>query len=528
MKTTYLNSVLKFGVGLLLTSSYLSALDFEAGKNVVETKCIACHTGDLQSGLSRISEQRKTPEGWFMTVSRMERLNGLVLTPNEKKSVIKYLADTQGLYPKETEAYRYIIEKTPNYQEKGHDAFFTEMCNRCHSAARIGLQRRTPAEWANLVEFHMGHIPSIDYHALSRDRNWYNLAKEKMVPYLSKNFSLDKKFIKEDANYAGTWILYGHRLGAGDFTATMKAEKISTDEYNLSIKGKYLDGREFSATGSSIVYSGYEWRASLDLDGIDTRQIFKMDSKTSTLSGSMFERAHFEEHSFISGVKQSDKKVTILGVYPKSVKAGTNEVITISGNNLDGKIELSSALKVNKILEQSPNKIVLDVTASSKYDSKLIDIKIGSSSFKDKLVVYKKLDGLKVFPSYAIARVGDGGGTIPKQHSIFEAYGYLAGKDGKMGTADDISIGKVDAKWSLAPFDERSKEDQDIKYIGTIDSYSGRFIPSFAGPNPKRKFSTNNAGNVKVIATYKEKNETFKADSHMIVTVQKWVNPPIE
>lgn len=253
-----------------------------------------------------------------------------------------------------------------------------------------------------------------------------------------------------------------------------------------------------------------------------------MDAKNSTLSGSMFEKLHSEEHSFITGVKQSDKKVTILGVYPKSVKAGTNGVITISGNNLDKKVTLSSALKVNKILEQSSNKIVLDVTASSKYDSKEIDIKIGSSSFKDKLVVYKKLDALKVYPSYAIARVGDGGGTIPKQHAIFEAYGYLKGADGKIGTADDISIGEVDAKWSLAPFDERSKEDQDIKYIGTIDSYSGRFIPSFAGPNPKRKFSTNNAGNVKVIATYKEKNETFKADSHMIVTVQKWVNPPIE
>lgn len=85
MKTTYLNSVLKFGVGLLLTSSCLSALDFEDGKNVVETKCTACHSGNLKSGLSRISEQRKSPEGWYMTVSRMQRLNGLSLTADEKK-----------------------------------------------------------------------------------------------------------------------------------------------------------------------------------------------------------------------------------------------------------------------------------------------------------------------------------------------------------------------------------------------------------------------------------------------------------
>ena len=70
-------------------------------------------------------------------------------------------------------------------------------------------------------------------------------------------------------------------------------------------------------------------------------------------------------------------------------------------------------------------------------------------------------------------------------------------------------------------------EDEDVKYVGTIDSFSGRFTPSFAGPNPKRKFSTNNAGNIKVVATYKDGVETYKADSHMMVTVQKWVNPPI-
>ena len=79
----------------------------------------------------------------------------------------------------------------------------------------------------------------------------------------------------------------------------------------------------------------------------------------------------------------------------------------------------------------------------------------------------------------------------------------------------------------MSRFDERAKEDEDVKYVGTIDAFSGRFIPSFAGPNPKRKFQTNNAGNIKVVASYKDGIETFKADTHMMVTVQKWVNPPI-
>ncbi len=141
--------------------------------------------------------------------------------------------------------------------------------------------------------------------------------------------------------------------------------------------------------------------------------------------------------------------------------------------------------------------------------------------------MYKKIDALKVTANYAISRVGDGGGSMPKQHAIFEAYGLLAGTDEKIGTSDDINIGQVDARWSIEPFDEKAKEDEDVKYVGSIDAFSGRFIPSFAGPNPKRKFQTNNAGNIKVVASYKDGAETFKADTHMMVTVQKWVNPPI-
>jgi len=241
----------------------------------------------------------------------------------------------------------------------------------------------------------------------------------------------------------------------------------------------------------------------------------------------MFETLHPEEYSYVKGLKSTNKDTSILGIYPTSLKAGETTTLTIIGNNLDKNIKLSQGLKLNKILEAASNKLVLDVTASSKYDVKEIDFTINSKKFEKEFVVYKKLDGLTITPNYAISRIGDGGGAMPKQHAIFEAYGVIAGSDGKVGTADDINIGKVDAKWNIEAFDERAIEDEDVKYVGTIDSFSGRFTPSFAGPNPKRKFSTNNAGNIKVVATYKDGVETYKADSHMMVTVQKWVNPPI-
>lgn len=528
LKKSYLNSVLKLSMGILVSSSSLYATDYEMAKTIIDTKCTTCHTGSTSSGLSRISDQRKTLEGWIMTLKRMKEDHNLFLSKKENELVLKYLSDTQGLNYDETTDYRYILEKTPNYQENTNlDGQFTEVCARCHSAARVTLQKRTKAEWDKLVDFHLGKYPTTEYQSLARDRDWYGIAKEEIVPYLAKHFNNDKEFKLQKNDFSGSWSFYGHRLGEGDFTLTMNMKKISDDKYKVSIDGSYLDGREIKGLGEAKIYSGYEYRATVKIDGIKHKQIFSFDKKSGKLLGSMFETLHPEEHSTLSGVK-SGTKSTILGVYPKSIKAGTTTTLTISGNNLKGNVKLSNGLKLNKVIERSSSKIVLDVTASTKYSSKAIDIKVGSATLNDDLVVYKKIDGLKVYPTYAIARVGDGGGKMPKQHAIFEAHGYLAGKDGKIGTSDDISLGKVDAKWSVAPFDERSKIDEDVKFTGDMDSFSGRFTPSFAGPNPKRRFGTNNAGNLKVIATYKDGASTLKADSHLIVTVQKWVNPPID
>jgi len=63
----------KLGLGALIASLPLFAVDAQKGKEVINTKCIACHTGNTDEGLSRISDQRKTPEGWYMTVKRIAK-----------------------------------------------------------------------------------------------------------------------------------------------------------------------------------------------------------------------------------------------------------------------------------------------------------------------------------------------------------------------------------------------------------------------------------------------------------------------
>ena len=48
------------------------------------------------------------------------------------------------------------------------------LCARCHSYARVALQRRDAAEWLKLVHFHLGQYPTTEYQAGGRDREGQN------------------------------------------------------------------------------------------------------------------------------------------------------------------------------------------------------------------------------------------------------------------------------------------------------------------------------------------------------------------
>jgi hypothetical protein len=60
-----------------------------------------------------------------------------------------------------------------------------------------------------------------------------------------------------------------------------------------------------------------------------------------------------------------------------------------------------------------------------------------------------------------------------------------------------------------------------------MDPGSGIFQPAGAGPNPERAHATNNVGNLKVIASLGEDTTVTSGEGHLIVTVQRWNNPPL-
>lgn len=175
-------------VGLALASS--PALAAASADSLLRAKCLACHT-QTDAGISRISAQRKTPEGWLMSIARMQIMHGLKVSDEERRTLVKYLADTQGLAPSETVGARYALERRLNTVESFESEQFTQMCARCHSGARVLLQRRTAAEWEHHMHFHLGQFVTTEYQALGRDRDWFGIALKEMVPDLAKRLSFE-------------------------------------------------------------------------------------------------------------------------------------------------------------------------------------------------------------------------------------------------------------------------------------------------------------------------------------------------
>lgn len=526
------NSVLfgfvSLAIATLAPTGSARAADAQA---VLNERCTQCHTKEADGGLSRISYLRKTPEGWFMTIVRMEMIHGLQITGDERRALVKYLADTQGLAPAETQNFRYILERQPNVVEVFDDPQLKEMCARCHSGARVGLERRTPEEWTLLVHFHLGQFPTTEYQALGRDREWFKLALEEVAPKLAAAYPLETAAWRrwqewDGSDLGGSWRVAGSTPGRGMFFGTMTADPSGDDTYAVSLKAKYADGSPVSGDGSATVYTGYEWRASLTVDGVSMRQVFAATPDGLQLSGRMFETDADEIGSRMLAVRDVAGSAVVMAVEPGYIRAGSSARLTIIGTGMGSSVSLGEGVTVDRVIERRADRIVVEATAAADAAVGSRTVIVGGEEAKDLLAVYHSIDAVKVEPAFGIARVGGNGATAAVK-AAFEAVAYAAGPDGEAGTEDDVRIGVMPAEWLVAPFDEVAATLEDVKYAGAMDAASGLFTPAEAGLNPERPYSTNNAGNLKVIGTVTEGDQTVSGEGQLIVTVQRWNDPPI-
>jgi quinohemoprotein amine dehydrogenase alpha subunit len=211
----------------------------------------------------------------------------------------------------------------------------------------------------------------------------------------------------------------------------------------------------------------------------------------------------------------------LLAVQPGYLKAGSETEVSLIGSGLKGTPSFGPGVQIVEVLEQTPERMRFKLKAADSAKPGVRQVTLGALKGVT-LAVYQRIDQVKVVPEFSVARIGENGGSTPKVQGRFDAEAWGKGADGK-----PYRIGVFPAQWKVEPFDDRAKEDEDVKFAGSMQADTGVFTPGGAGPNPERKMSTNNAGNLKVIAAVDDAGKSLSGEGHMIVTVQRWNNPPI-
>jgi len=509
--------------------------------------CGECHLRDTAGVMQRLSFERKTPEGWEMSVRRMVSLNNVSLDPATARAVVRYLSDHQGLAPAELRPGRFEVERRSIEYRYTADPRTETTCRACHSMGRVITQRRTRGEWELLVATHRSLYPDADFQAFRRGGPAQNDSGPVLQPmdiainHLSRVFPLTTpewsawSATMRPPHLEGTWMLSGSEPGRGSFFGHVTITRGTSDgEFVTQASYRYADGGPaVQRTGKSIVYTGYQWRgrstapAGTSKDTTGLREVMFVEPGWEEMSGRWF-TGGYEEIGMDVSLRKLNASTVIAGVSPRALKTGTKgQDVTIFGANLPrtlaaNAIDFGPGVSVERIVRATADSVTVRVDIDSAASIGKRDLYAGGAPLRDAAVVYDKIDHIKVVPNAGLARVG--GAVFPKQLQQFDAIAYYNGPDGKSDTEDDLEIGRVNATWGLEEYGV-TYDDDDVKFVGAI-SQTGLFTPNLDGPNPARSSSRNNVGDVWVTATYKvpgARPKTLKARALLIVTVPLYV-----
>lgn len=339
---------------------------------------------------------------------------------------------------------------------------------------------------------------------------------------------------------AGRWLVSAHIPGKGNYYGQLVMEPGASDEeFTTNVKLQSVrDGSALVRSGQGLVYAGYSWRgrskgtgspsAAVDDLNKEAREVLWFSPDESQAEGRWF-WGQYQEFGVDVKLRRASSDPTLIGVDRMALKTGSQaNRIRLLGDNFPAQVnpsdlDLGSGVKVRRIVSHSPSEVVAEVDVASDAVPGKRDIALGRSVLSNSIAVYDRVDYIQVAPESAIARLGSD--VHPKGYQQFEAIGYQRGADGKPHTADDVEIGPIDVAWSVEEF-YAVYGDDDKDFVGTL-SPTGLFTPALDGPNPKRKFSRNNYGDIWVVATSKNDKDAFGkplvGKSYLVVAVPMYV-----
>ena len=533
--------------------------------SLVISKCGTCHAKDDKGNLTRISWERTTPEGWEEAIKRMVRLNGVELKPAEARAILKSLSATHGLSPEEAKPVMYIPEQRMIDEQLPNDTV-REVCTACHPLGRARSWRRSKEEWDLLVAMHSGYFQVTDISFRRPPR--FGGAEpppagadtrepvEQAIDYLSKTYPLQTpewsawRARMRAPKLSGRWIISGYQAGRGKVIGEMQIEPAGAeDEFTTNVKLTYLkDGTTVTRSGRSMVYTGYAWRgrstakdhaaapSPSNAGGVpqELREVMWVAPDQSEMEGRWF-WGDYEEFGYDVTLRRAAEGAAVLGVDRTMLQSGsTAQRVRIYGDSFPqltpADVDFGSGVTVKRIIDQNAQQVTVEVDVARDAIVGKRDVSVRRAVAPNAVAVYDKIDYLKVSPATSLSRLG--GSVHPKGYQQFEAIAYNHGPDGKPDTADDVELGPVDAEWSVEEF-YAVYGDDDKDFIGKL-SPTGFFTPADEGPNPKRKFSRNNYGDVWVVATYKgaagKDGKPLTAKSYLVVAVPlyvRWDQPEV-
>ncbi len=508
--------------------------------------CQSCHVRDSAGVMQRISFERKTPEGWELSVRRMAALNDVDLDPAVARTIVRYLSDNQGLAPAELRPGRFETERRMIDYRYTADTRTETTCRACHSMGRVITQRRSRGEWELLVATHRALFPDADFQAFRRggpaanDSGPVQQPMDIAIAHLSRAFPLRTpewtawSATMRPPHLEGTWLLTGTQPGRGAFQGRVTIARGASDgEFVTQASYRYAEGGQVvRRTGKSIVYTGYQWRgrstdpAMRARDSVGLREVMFVEPGWEEMSGRWF-TGGYDEIGMDVTMRKLGAGPVVMGVAPRALRTGTKGIdVTIFGANLTrpdaNGIDFGPGVTVASVVRATPDSITVRLNVDSTAAIGKRDLYAVGAPLRDAAVVYNQISRIKVTPLAGLARVG--GAVFPKQLQQFDAVAYYNGPDGKSDTDDDVEIGRVNATWSLEEYGV-TYDDDDIKFVGTLDQ-TGLFTPNLDGPNPARSANRNNVGDVWVVASYQPPDKSqrpLKARAHLVVTVPLYV-----
>jgi quinohemoprotein amine dehydrogenase len=339
-------------------------------------------------------------------------------------------------------------------------------------------------------------------------------------------------------------MLTGYQQGKGRIFGTMTIEAgPSPTDFVTKVDIEYAStGATLSRTGKGIVYTGYSWRGRSTAPAgtaaptdpaaapAEWREAMFVSRDTNTMEGRWF-WGGYDEFGIDAHLSRIGTTPMLAGVNAFSMQSPSSGDMKVYGANFPADLkasdfDLGAGITVSRVTRNSASLATIAVQVAPNLPSGIRDISLSRSTVERAIAVYDKIAYIKTLPDASMARLG--GVVAAKQYAQFEAIAYAAGPDGKPETADDIPLGPVAAHWSMSEF-YSTPDDDDVKFVGTVNQTTGMFTPNIEGPNPERKrqannYGVDNYGDVYVDAEFKAPDgKAMKSRSYLVVTIPVYV-----